>query len=80
MLSEHVNAAMRQAHYEILENGEGFYGEIPVHQGVFANAATLAACRVQLQEVLEEWILLRVSRNLDVPAADGRKVCLRELP
>jgi predicted RNase H-like HicB family nuclease len=41
-----------------------FYGEIPGFDGVYANADTLEACREELLEVLEEWILFHVSRNL----------------
>ena len=35
-----------------------YYGEIPDLQGVFANEADLKACRDQLQDVLEGWIIL----------------------
>ncbi len=40
MLTEYIQAAMRRAHYEILEDGT-FYGEIPDFQGVYADADTL---------------------------------------
>jgi len=40
MLTAYIQAAMRLAHYEILED-ETFYAEIPGFQGVFANADTL---------------------------------------
>lgn len=71
MLLEYTDRAMRRAKYEILEEDGSYYGEIPGFQGVLANAETLEACRDQLAEVLEEWILLRVSRNLPLPAVDG---------
>ncbi len=54
MLTEYIRAAMRLAHYEILEDDGSFYGEIPGIPGVYANATTLEACRDELQEVLEE--------------------------
>ena len=69
MLTEYIRAAMRQAHYEILADDGSYYGEIPGFQGVYASAPTLEACRDELEEVLEEWILLRVSRNLPLPSA-----------
>lgn len=62
---------MRKAKYEILENNEGFYGEIPGFQGVWANALTLEACREELAEVLEEWILLHLSDNTPLPKVNG---------
>ena len=58
MLTAYINAAMRKAHYEILPDGEGFFGKIENLQGVWANADTLEACREELQEVLEGWIAL----------------------
>jgi len=70
-LTDYLRAALREATYEILPNGEGFYGEIPGFQGVYANAGTLEACRQELEEVLEEWVLVRVSQNLDLPRAGG---------
>ena len=55
---------MRRAHYEILSDDGSYYGEIPGFDGVFANAETLEACREQLEEVLEDWILLGISEHL----------------
>jgi predicted RNase H-like HicB family nuclease len=63
MLTKYIKAAMRQARYEILSDDGTFYGEISDFDGVYANAVTLEACREELEEVLEEWILFRVSRN-----------------
>ena len=71
MLTEYIRAAMREATYEILADDGSYYGEIPGFQGVWANASSLEACREELQEVLEEWILFRVSRNLSLPTAAG---------
>ena len=70
-LTRYLDAAMRRARYEILSDDKSFYAEIPGLEGVFANAASLEECRDLLREVLEEWVLLRVSRNLSVPSVDG---------
>ena len=70
MLTQYIQAAMRHAKYEILEDGS-FYGEIPELQGVWANEPTLEACREELQSVLEDWILFRVANHLPIPAIDG---------
>ncbi len=61
MLTKYIQAAMNKARYEILPDDGSFYGEIPGFDGVWANADTLEACRDELKEVLEGWILLRVS-------------------
>ena len=67
MLTDYMRAAMNEAQYEILPDDGTFYGEIPGFQGVFANADTLEDCREELAEVLEEWILLRVAKQLSLP-------------
>ncbi len=79
MLTKYIKAAMRQASYEILKDDKTFYGEIQGFDGVYANAGTLEACREELEEVLEEWILLRVSRNLSLPVVDGISLNIKEL-
>lgn len=71
MLLQYITAAMKRAHYEILEDDKSYYGEIPGFDGVYANATTLESCRQELDEVLEEWILLRVSNKLPLPTIDG---------
>ncbi len=79
MLTNYIRAAMHHARYEILPSDGSFYGEIPGFDGVYANAETLEDCREELEEVLEEWILLRVSRNLPLPAVDGIELTIREV-
>lgn len=79
MLTEYIIAAMKRARYEILPDDGTFYGEIPGFEGVYANAETLERCREELQEVLEEWILFRVSRNLALPIVEGIELRIKEL-
>ncbi len=74
MITKYIQAAMRKAKYEILDGDEGFYGEIPGFDGVWANAATLEECRDQLAEALETWLLFRVSRGLKVPVVGRHKL------
>ena len=76
MITQYIQAAMRKAKYEILENNEGFYGEIPGFQGVWANAPTLEGCREDLAEALETWLLFRISRGLDVPVVGKHKLAI----
>jgi predicted RNase H-like HicB family nuclease len=70
MLTQFIQAAMRQAKYELLSD-HSYYGEIPGFAGVFANAQTLEACRDQLQEVLEGWIVLGLRLGHTMPEAGG---------
>jgi predicted RNase H-like HicB family nuclease len=62
MLTNYIHAAMAKAKYEILPDDKTFYGEIPGFGGVYANAETLEKCREELEEVLEEWILVKVPK------------------
>jgi predicted RNase H-like HicB family nuclease len=41
MFSEYINAAMKNAHYEIIEDEEPYYGEIAELKGVWATGKTL---------------------------------------
>jgi predicted RNase H-like HicB family nuclease len=70
---------MRRARYEILTDDRTFYGEIPGFEGVYANADTLEACREELEEVLEEWVLFRISKNLLLPVVDGIELTIKEV-
>ena len=79
MLTKYLKAALHQAKYHILADDGTFYGEIPYFQGVWANTDTLETCRDELEEVLEEWILLRVSRNLPLPIVDGINLSIKEV-
>jgi predicted RNase H-like HicB family nuclease len=79
MLTDYIRAAMREAKYEILADDGSYYGEIPGFQGLYANEASLEVCRDQLEEVLEEWVLVRVSRNLPLPVVGGIELAVREI-
>ncbi len=78
MLTDYIRASMHRAKYEILGDDGTFYGEIPGFNGVYANADTLEKCREELEEVLEEWIFFRVSRNLPLPVVEGIELTIKE--
>jgi predicted RNase H-like HicB family nuclease len=69
---------MRQARYEIVEDDGSFHGEIPSIHGVWANAATLEACREELESVLEGWVLLSIADHSPIPEIDGDRIDLNE--
>ena len=70
MLSQYIQAAMRQAKYEILSDDGIFYGGIPDFQGVWVNAKTLKGCREELANVVEEWIFFNISARTPLPVVD----------
>ena len=78
MLTQYLEAAMRRANYEILPDDNTFYGEISGFDGVYANSDNLETCRSELKEVLEEWILLSISRHLPLPIIDGIDLTVKE--
>lgn len=71
MLTNYIAAALKRANYEILEDDNCYYGEIPGFQGVYATANNLEDCRNELEEILEEWIFLRIYEHLELPTVDG---------
>jgi predicted RNase H-like HicB family nuclease len=79
MLSNYIKAALKHAKYEILEEDGSFYGEIPECNGVYAQSDSLEDCRAEIEEVLEEWILFRIYKNLELPVIDGREIKIKEL-
>lgn len=66
MITVYIAEAMSQATYKILED-DTYFGEIPGLSGVWSNEATLEECRKVLQEVLEEWLLLKLRGNEEIP-------------
>lgn len=66
MLTRYIGEAMKRARFKTLDDGTCF-GEIPGLAGVWANEATSSTCREVLQEVLEEWLVLKIRGNDDIP-------------
>lgn len=79
MLTEYIRVAMKKAHYEILPDGEGYFGSIEALPGVWANAETLEACRDELQEVLEEWIIVGLKKGHPIPAIESVNLDVSEV-
>lgn len=70
MISAYIAAAMRRAHYEIMETGR-FFGSIPECKGCWAEAATLEECREELQSAFEDWLILGLQLGHPLPVIDG---------
>ena len=78
MLTEYFEAAMRHAHYEIMEDGD-FWGEIPTFDGLWGSGPTLEACREELRSALEGWVLVGISLHHELPVVDGFAVPVPEM-
>lgn len=67
MLASYIDKAMLKAVYEMIEDDNTYWGEIPNLQGVWANDDTLEGCRNELREALNDWIALRLRLGLEIP-------------
>ena len=76
MITRYVARALERAHYRVLDDGT-FAATVRGLRGVIATGATLEACRGDLTEVIEEWVLVRVARGLAIPALDGATIKVR---
>jgi len=67
MLTEYIQEALKRAKYEIINDEEPYYGEVPELKGVWANGKTLEECRKKLKEVIEGWLILSIKKGLSIP-------------
>ena len=67
MLTRYIDAAMKRAKIKRLPDGT-LFAEIPGLNGVWANEETEDLCRKVLQEVLEDWLVLKIRENDPIPA------------
>lgn len=73
VLTAYIEPAMGHAHYELIDGGKAVYADIPGLPGVYATCATVEACRAELREVLEEWVLLGLSMAHVIPPVDNNE-------
>ncbi len=64
MITEYIDAAMRRAKFEIIDDEEPYYGEVPELEGVWATGKTLEECRHNLFEVIDGWLVVRSRKGL----------------
>ena len=71
MIIEYIHEALAEARYEIIEDDEPYYGEIPSLPGVYATGKTLEECRKNLAEVIDGWLIMRLRRGMIIPPING---------
>ena len=79
MFSEYIKAALMQAEYDTLEDGS-YLATVPGLQGVIAIGDSLEECRMDLIEVIEEWIVARLQWGYPVPAIGGHAIASSKEP
>ena len=67
MLTEYIEEALKKAKYEIINDEEPYYGEVPELRGVWATGKTLEECRKNLKEVIEGWLIISIKKGLPIP-------------
>ena len=73
MLTEYIRAAMREAHYEMMED-KRFFATIPPCEGLWVEGDSLEGAREQLQDVLEDWILIKARHGDTFPVIAGMDI------
>ena len=76
MLTEYIQSAIAMAEYKKLEDGSWF-AEIPGFEGVWANGSPVEACRRELIEVLEEWLILKIHDKDIITAIAGVEIKIK---
>ena len=69
MLSEYLKKQLKKAKFRKLKDGS-YFGSISGFPGVWSNKKTLGASKKELQEVLEEWLFLKVRSKEHIPGFD----------
>ncbi len=78
MLLEYIQKALEKAQYKNLDDGTWF-AEIPDFEGVWANASNVEQCRHELQEVLEEWLILKIRDHDPIPKIGRVEIKVKEV-
>ena len=76
MIRQYLREAMSRARVTKMQDGS-YSAVVPGLRGVIATGRTEKACRSALQEIIEEWILVRVAKGLKVPTLGGAKIAVR---
>ena len=74
MITQYIEAALSRARYEIIEDEEPYYGEVPDLEGVWATGKTLEECRRNLAEVIDGWLVVRLRRGLGIPSIGEHRI------
>lgn len=74
VLTAYIQRALDGAHYEIIKDEEPYYGAVPELAGVWATGSTLEACRRNLADAIEDWLLFSLAKGLSIPDLDDLSI------
>lgn len=73
MFAEYIQAALRHAKYEVLEDGT-YMATVEGLQGVIAVGDTIEDCRDDLIGAIEGWVALGLRLGHTIPPIDGHAI------
>ena len=79
MILQYIEKALSLAHYEIIDDEDPYYGEVPGLDGVLASGKTLEDCRHQLAQVVEDWTLYSIANKLPINSLEGITIKVPEM-
>lgn len=79
MFSEYIQAALKLAEYDTLEDGS-YVATVEGLQGVIAIGDSIEECRRDLIEVIEGWIALRLKLGDSIPPIQGISINVSSEP
>lgn len=80
MFCEYIHAAMSRAVYEVIDDEQPYFGEVPELKGVWATGKTSEECHRNLKMAIEDWIALSLRFDLPIPPIEGHKIEAPEAP
>jgi predicted RNase H-like HicB family nuclease len=79
MFNEYIQAALKHANYEMLED-DTYMATVDGLQGVIAVGDSIEDCRQDLIEVIEGWVALGLRMGHSIPPIDGRTIDISAEP
>ena len=70
MIVEYIGKAMETAQVKKTEDGR-YFASIPEFKGLWADGATRKECITELQTSLEEWLIVALREDIDLPELHG---------
>lgn len=74
VLVEFIQGALAEARFEVIEDEEPIYAEIPGLRGVWATGKNREACRHNLAAALDGWIIVRLRKGRGLPRTTRRRM------
>jgi len=79
MFAEYLRVAMRDVHYEDIDEDGTIFATIPGFDGLWANAATRSQVNEELESALEGWVLVNIAHHRELPIRGGIDLTVREV-